>query len=117
MNNINGKRFFRENANRRENSNKQRENLHESRVLQAAGKTPRLTEKLFKLDQEKDGYFSYSFEQQPKRIYHTVKARTRQNYSRLYGSKTSVQLKENFTPKDYVFREIIGNERLNSYGE
>lgn len=77
-----------------------------------------MIEKLFKLD-EKDGYFTYSFQQQPKRIYHTVrsKARTRRNYTRLYGSKTSVQLKENFTPKDYVFREIHGNERLNSYGK
>lgn len=112
----NNKWIFRENAKKREYSNKQRENIHGSSVL-TAGETHRLLT-IFKLaDQEKDEHLSNSFKRQLKKTYHTAKARAKEKPLWQQRAKTSVQLRKKITRKDYVFRDITQNEILNSYGE
>ena len=116
MNNNNEKWRFRENAKKRHKSNNQRENIQGSRVL-TAGASQSLMKKLFKLEQNKDEHLSYSFEHLLNKIYSDTAKPTRENSAQHHRLKTSVQLQENSTRKaDLVFRDVVGNERLNSYG-
>lgn len=115
-NNDKRKWIFCKKAKSHENSNKLRENVHESRVL-ATGINPLLKEMLFKFDHGKDGRSSYTSKYQPLTIYRTFEARTREHSSRLLRSETTVGLQQKSASKEYVFRDTIGHERLNSYGE
>lgn len=108
--------FLGRNEKKRGNSNKQHENIEESRLL-TAGKTPLFLAKLFKLDQEKEGRSSYGFKPRTTKNFYTTQVRTREKVSRHHEPKTSVRLQKKITRKDFVFKDIIDNERLNSYGE
>lgn len=101
-------RVYREHANIREDSVTQREKLLHG--YSSRGKSQRLAE-LFKLENNDHENVPNSF-QPLQRKHHTSSSTRKSEYSTMTAVHTS---RENVN-KDYVFRDIVHNDGLNSYG-
>lgn len=113
----NGKWLFHENEKKRLDSNNQRENIHGSLLL-TAGTSQHLLAKFFKPVKKLDRQLPQSLNSP---IYQKATAK-RNNFLRHQKRKTSVQqlqpkTADQTTRKDFVFRDVIRKERLNSYGK
>lgn len=113
----NGKWFFHENEKKRLDSNNQRENIHETPLL-TAGTSQHLLAKFFKPVKRLDGQLPHSLnsliDQQAKaKRNHFLRHQKRKTSVRQLQPKTA----DRTTRKEFVFRDVIRKERLNSYGK
>ncbi|KAJ7379374.1 hypothetical protein OS493_016611 [Desmophyllum pertusum] len=99
-------RVYREHANIREDSVRQREKLHR---YSSRGNSQRLAE-LFKL--ENNDYENVPNSFQPLQRKHHTSSSTRKSE---YSTMTAVHTSRENVNKDYVFRDIVHNDGLNSY--